>query len=96
MVRLIQSKALREGLSEASVGGHRVLNHRRVGFERDVDRCHRILLRDCALDDRDRQPEPEPDGRKDLQMVMHVRPSLLVPDLRVGSTSGLLDLVSNH
>src|SRR5271163_1890281 len=28
MVRLIQSKALRERLSEANVGGHRVLNHR--------------------------------------------------------------------
>ena len=27
------------------VAGHRVLNHRRVGFARDVDRCHRRLLR---------------------------------------------------
>jgi hypothetical protein len=77
MVRCIQSKALRERISEASVGAHRVLNHRRVGFERDVDRGHWIMLRDCALDDRDRQPSP--DGRKDPQMVMHVPPSMLVP-----------------
>ena len=49
VVRLIQSKALRERLEQTSVGVLRVLKHRRVGFERDVDRCHGILLRDGSL-----------------------------------------------
>ena len=51
MVRLIQSKAFRERLEKTRVGVLlRVLsNHRRsVGFERDVDQCHRILLRDAV------------------------------------------------
>jgi hypothetical protein len=65
MVRLIQSKALRERLEQTRVGVLGVPKHRRVGFERDVDRCHRILLRDGSLGKPDRQRQPEPDDGED-------------------------------
>ncbi|MFZ3352650.1 MAG: hypothetical protein WA268_17500 [Xanthobacteraceae bacterium] len=65
VVRLIQRKALRERPEQSSVGILRVLYHRRVGFERDVDCCHRILLRDGPLGKHERQHQPEANGRED-------------------------------
>jgi hypothetical protein len=50
MMRLIQSKALWKRLEQTRVGILGVRKHRRVGFERDVDRRHRTLLRDGSLD----------------------------------------------
>lgn len=49
VVRLIQRKAFGERLEQPGVGIFGVLNHRRVGFECDVDRRHRILLREGSL-----------------------------------------------
>ena len=63
VVRLIKSKALRKRLEQTSVGILRVLKHRRVGFERDVDRRHRILLRDGHRGNAERQRYPETNGQ---------------------------------
>jgi hypothetical protein len=52
-----------------------VLKHRRVGLERDVDRCHRILLRDGPLDEAERQREPEANGREDWRMMSRMNPT---------------------
>jgi hypothetical protein len=64
-VRLIQRKALWKRLEQTSVGVLGVLHHRRVGFERDVDRSHRILLRNRLLGKRERQRQPKADGGED-------------------------------
>ena len=53
VVRLIQCKAFGERLEQTGVGVFSVLNHRRVGFECDVDRRHRILLREGSLGKRE-------------------------------------------
>ena len=71
VVRLVEREPLRKGLEQMRVGGLRVLDHRRVGFERDVDRRHRVLLGDRPLDKRHRQPQPEPKGGDDFQMFTH-------------------------
>jgi hypothetical protein len=46
VVRLIQRKAFEERLEQTGVCVFSALSHRRVGFERDVDRRHLILLRE--------------------------------------------------
>ena len=45
MVGRSQSEALREDLKQAGVNALRVLDHRCVGLQRDVDGCDRVLLR---------------------------------------------------
>src|SRR5260370_16490716 len=46
MVGRVQSEALREGLAQASIDGLRVLDHRCVRLQRDVDGRDGVLL--CA------------------------------------------------
>ena len=50
---------------------HSGKKHRRVGFERDVDRCHRILLRDGPQGEAEHQGQHEADG---LGTSAHRRP----------------------
>src|SRR5262249_29701688 len=50
MVRLIERKTLWKRLAQTRVVGHRMLNHRGVRLKRDVDRRHRVLLRDGSSD----------------------------------------------
>src|SRR5258708_12896182 len=45
MVGRVQSEALREGLAQASIDGLRVLDHRCVRLQRDVDGRDGVLLR---------------------------------------------------
>jgi hypothetical protein len=60
VMRRIQSKTLREGLQQTGVVGHRVLNHCRVRFERDVDRRHRSGCATAPWTNAIADPSPRP------------------------------------
>ena len=72
VVRRIQREALRKILEQTSVGVPRMMNHRRVWLERNVDRRHRVLLRPCIWRKSDRQAQPEPNSHDDFQVLVHV------------------------
>jgi len=64
VVGVIEGEALRKGLEQASIGCLGVIEHRCVGFEGDIDRCHAVLFRDRARGGRKHQRKAEANGHE--------------------------------
>ena len=96
MVRRAQSEAIREDLEQAGVGGLRVLDHRCVRLQRDVNGRDRVLkaLRARRLRRAELRCQADAECGQDLHVSMQHTVLLLLA--RTGSPRRLLDCSSRR